>query len=116
MKAVHNSVLDQIFSIPIDTERMIIYAPLKRIAFIANQAMVNAIVDHCKDNGDTQGVRDHLRFLEHLHFFEPEVLPTDLVSNDGSPAYDTVVLFLTNQSDLRCTYCYTSPAITRSKK
>jgi uncharacterized protein len=108
MKANQPTVRDQIFSIPIDAGRMIIYAPLKRIAFIVNQAMANAIVDRCKGNGANHDDKEHLRFLEHLHFFEPETPPNDLVPNDGSPAYDTVVLFLTNQCNLRCTYCYAS--------
>jgi uncharacterized protein len=41
-------------------------------------------------------------------FFDPETPPNDCVPNDGPPAYDTVVLFLTNQCNLRCTYCYAS--------
>jgi uncharacterized protein len=105
---IHRTVLDQIFSIPIDPGRKTIYAPLKRIAFIANQAVVNAIVDRCQVNAGTHDDRQHLRFLEHPHFFDPETPPNDCVPNNGSPAYDTVVLFLTNQCNLRCTYCYAS--------
>jgi uncharacterized protein len=108
MKAIHNSVLDQMFSIPIDAERMIIYAPLKRIAFISNQAMVNAIFNRCEGNDGTHDDRNHLRFLEHLHFFETEAPPNDIISSDGSTAYVTMVFFRPNKGNLRCTEWYAS--------
>jgi len=97
------NVLQQIFSIPVEEEKYIIYAPLKRIAFIANTAMVNSIIDRCNRNSDKDSPHE---FLEELDFFTPGTIPED--DFQYGVQYDTVVLFLTNQCNLRCRYCYAS--------
>lgn len=114
-------ISEQIFSIPLDKEKHIIYAPLKGIVFVANGALVNAIADRCaKLNKSTYpayavshdevadgGSPDKLQFLHDVGFFRPEPLPTDEFRDKGVQ-YDAVVLFLTNQCSLRCIYCYAS--------
>ena len=66
----NNQILKQLFSIPLGKDKYLIYAPLKRTAFIANPALVNAIIDRCQHS-------EALTFLEQINFFEPEQPPQD---------------------------------------
>lgn len=116
----YNNILQQIFTIPIDDEKFLIYAPLKGIAFICNASLVNAIFERCTylstvfhTNALTYSVdpsihsKNNLAFLDELDFFKPELLPIDEYDQKGIQ-YDTVILFLTNQCNLHCKYCYAS--------
>lgn len=116
-----HALLNQLFSIPLDEDKYIVYAPLKKIAFIANPQMVNAIADRCSGesgpppveragpapgaSGVSRGT-DWIDYLSKAGFFRPEPLPSD--EFDDGIRYDTVVLFLTNECNLRCLYCYAS--------
>ena len=101
------ALLEQIFSIPLEEGKFLVYAPLKGIAFIANPALVNAIAARCRAKHPKQSSEAGLEFLRQLDFFSPEPLLADEYAEQGV-AYDTVVLFLTNQCNLRCSYCYAS--------
>lgn len=100
-----NKLSKQIFSIPLDSDNYLIYAPLKSVAFLANSKLVNLINEQCDSDGQIYG--DSLRFLHYLDFFNPEPLPKDEYLDKGIH-YDAIILFLTNQCNLRCTYCYAS--------
>lgn len=104
-----NLLVQQIFSIPLADDTFLIYAPLKGLAFIANAALVNMIAARCEQReGFPHSPHDSdLDFLHQLDFFTPEPHPKDDYAETGI-AYDTVVLFLTNQCNLRCSYCYAS--------
>lgn len=123
---VKNTILQQIFSIPIDKERYLIYAPLKGIAFIGNPSLVNAIFEHCQNieefsstntnaSPDVHNHLNELNFLYRLDFFRPESLPIDEYQGEGVK-YDTVILFLTNQCNFRCSYCYASAGEYRAQQ
>ena len=101
-----NKLIQQVFSIPIDDNKYLIYAPLKGVAFLANPQMVNLIFRQCS-NKTAQPMNVSLRFLYDFNFFTPEPLPKDEYLDKGIN-YDAVVLFLTNQCNMRCTYCYAS--------
>ncbi|MDY9925068.1 radical SAM/SPASM domain-containing protein [Methanosarcina sp.] len=115
----YNDILQQIFTIPLDEEKYLVYAPLKGIAFIGNTSLVNSIFEHCSRLGTctptsnnpsdvpSVGVKDELNFLQKLDFFQPAPLPVDEYEQKGVQ-YDAVILFLTNQCNLRCSYCYAS--------
>jgi len=98
---------EQIFAIPVGPDRFLVYAPLRRIAFVANGAMAAAIARelNAPTPGGTPGLADPLAFLRRLGFFQPEQ-PPSAAAPAGTPAYDTCVLFLTNRCNLRCVYCY----------
>ena len=95
----------QIFSIPLTPGKYLIYAPLKGIAFLGNSALVNAIVEACQDPSRALQATDKFKLLDQFHFFQPEQVPEDDYRDKGVQ-YDSVVLFLTNQCNLRCSYCY----------
>ena len=122
MKINKNTILQQVFSIPLDDARYLIYAPLKGIAFIGNPALVNFIYEDCLHSDPVPPNRpttplntsnrdeiepDNLSFLHRLGFFKPESPPPDEYQQKGIQ-YDAVILFLTNQCNLRCSYCYAS--------
>lgn len=100
----------EIFIIPIEPDRFLIYAPLRRAAFVANTTMVNVLVD-LKDGRDG-APRDlsgpAIEFLRRLEIVDagPETPPVTTFSGVPRPA--AVTLFLTTACNLRCTYCYAS--------
>ncbi|MCL1889239.1 MAG: radical SAM protein [Desulfovibrionaceae bacterium] len=98
---------EQIFSIPLEKGKFLVYAPLKGIAFIANAALVNAIVAQCRAKRPQKPGDPNLEFLRRIDFFSPAPPPADEYAARGV-AYDTAVLFLTNRCNLRCSYCYAS--------
>ncbi|VTR67840.1 putative radical SAM domain protein [Desulfosarcina cetonica] len=113
---------NQIFSIPLQDNKYLIYAPLKRVAFIGNGSLVNQIFEY-KQSYISNPLRsasdlshkeeynscatDFMSLLDQIEFFADEVEPTDDIYLTA-PVYDTIILFLTNQCNLRCTYCYAS--------
>lgn len=107
MESIDFSISQQIFSIPISKRKYLIYAPLKGIAFLGNTSLVNAIAEACQNPFRALQTKDEFRVLDQLHFFQPEPLPSDEFQDRGVQ-YDAVILFLTNQCNLRCSYCYAS--------
>jgi uncharacterized protein len=106
------SYTDQIFSIPLaeaGDDKYLIYAPFKGIAFIANPALVNLMVDTFASGIDDSQIASSdpglMNFLYSLDFFTPAPLPEDATDDTGG-AVDTAVLFLTNRCNLKCSYCY----------
>ncbi|MCZ7356620.1 MAG: radical SAM protein [Candidatus Methanoperedens sp.] len=124
-----NNILQQIFSVPLDNEKYLIYAPLKGIAFIGNTSLVNAIFEQCSNLNTSipksfrtpsgtprfEKMRTDLDFLQKLDFFQLEALPEDEYQQKGIQ-YDAVILFLTNQCNLRCSYCYASSGEHKSQQ
>jgi len=107
----------ELFTIPLDDGKYIIYAPLRRAAFVANSRVVNLLADlkaGCYDQSvDPDGsLIELLRQLEILDA-EPEHLPIRVF--DGKPMPTAVTLFLTTACNLRCTYCYAAAGDTPLK-
>ena len=116
-----NPLIQQIFSIPLGKNQYLVYAPLKKTAFIANPALVNMVFDKAENLSRSHQIPtaiSHgraipekeggiLNFLQEIDFFEPEPEPVDDYLDVGVQ-YDSVILFLTNACNLRCTYCYAS--------
>lgn len=100
----------EIFAIPIDQGRYIIYAPLRKAAFVGNTRVVNFLADLkagvLDDSTDPDGsLAELLRRLEIIGA-GPEELPAKACHGDPQPT--GVTLFLTTACNLRCTYCYAS--------
>ena len=92
----------EIYTIPVNKRQYIVYAPLKRIAFIANSGLINEIVEVF------DGKESSYEFIKLLHdknFFEIDKLPGDLYKTKDV-IYDSVILFLSNHCNLNCIYCY----------
>ena len=96
-----------VFVVPYENA-YIIYAPLRRLAFVANAAAVNmiALLKEGAIENPTEEQSTFIRFLDAIH----------LTGADGNrpigglvqPTYKPteVTLFLTSLCNLRCVYCY----------
>ena len=106
-----DDILHQISMIPLGAEQFLVYAPLKKIAFVANGVLVNKIYDYCLSLNSKSSQKlarnkaKELAFLGKVNFFQPEPLPADEYLVHGI-RYDSVILFPTNRCNLRCKYCY----------
>ena len=103
----------EVFAIPVE-DKFILYRPLRRLAFVGNQAMADLTLDLLSDQGqpgwvDTSSggsemTQEVVAFLEAIGFLDPDPSPP----SPPNPLYrpTTAVLLLTNRCNLRCTYCY----------
>jgi uncharacterized protein len=95
------------YAIPISNEdpaRFILFRPLLGLAFVGNQAMVTLARDLLDDSPTTSANSDASDFLQSIGFLEPDPpLPPEM---SGKFKPTTAVLLMTNQCQLRCTYCY----------
>ena len=100
----------EVFSIPLEDSKYIVYAPVRRSAFVANARVVE-FISQLRDGlfdaqADPEGeLVDLLRALEMVDA-GPENPPSVVCFGDPEPV--SVTLFLTTACNLRCTYCYAS--------
>lgn len=97
----------ELFVIPWE-DRFLVYAPLRRAAFVTTAGVVNRIADLQEgifDSDDPQQ-NELVDFLRRLSIVDgkPEIRPITQFVGDPTPT--TVTLFLTTACNLRCTYCY----------
>ncbi|MBX3081894.1 MAG: radical SAM protein [Anaerolineae bacterium] len=88
-------------------DKFIIYRPRIGMAFVGNRAMATLAVaaTHRTDNESATKLPDDVRtFLESVGFFQPD--PPEPPAQDRAFHPTTAVLLMTNQCQLRCTYCY----------
>ncbi len=96
------------FAIPVSDDAYVVYAPLRRTAFVANTSMVRSIAavqaGRCDGSNDEDGAVT--RLLERLGLTggHPDDPPGDTVA--GPPRPVDITLLLTTECNLRCTYCY----------
>ena len=100
----------ELFTIPVEGRSFIVYAPLRRAAFIANAGTVNFLAALKGGGFDPTADPDGslVEFLRRLEIVDagPETLP--IVTYAGPPEPTAVTLLLTTACNLRCTYCYAS--------
>lgn len=88
--------------------KFIIYRPRVGMAFVGNQALadlVTRLANHAEDADRDPEVPDNVRkFLQSVGFFQPD--PLEPPAQDRAFRPTTAVLLMTNQCQLRCTYCY----------
>lgn len=107
----------EISIIPVADGRYLVYAPLRRAAFVANARVVNFLAD-LKDQNfnaalDPDGAL--VEFLRRLEILDAGEEPLPVTSLSGDPEPTSVTLFLTTACNLRCTYCYASAGDTPTK-
>jgi len=85
-----------------DRHRLIVYRPRARLAFVGNQAMTDLAV--AASHGKRQPHSPADAFLERIGFLDPDPPLPPAPAEEFRPA--TAVLLMTNQCQLRCTYCY----------
>jgi len=101
----------EFFSVPADEDRLLLYRPLRRLAFVGNEAMARLarqLLDEdapALDAGSQTPPRVR-RFLDEIGFLEPDPAPPAEPSLDATYRPATATLLLTNRCNLRCVYCY----------
>ncbi len=107
----------EIFTVPLEPGRFLVYAPLRQAAFVANSHLVNFLAALQDGRFDAEADPDGalVEFLRRLEIVDggPETLP--ITSFEGVPEATSVTLFLTTACNLRCTYCYASAGDTPVK-
>jgi uncharacterized protein len=107
----------EIFSIPLDEHRYLIYAPLRRAAFVGTAHTVNFLTTLKQGCNETDVIQDAalLAFLRQVGIVDgqPETPPISNVT--GEPLPTAITLLLTTACNLRCSYCYASAGETQVK-
>ncbi|MFL7870045.1 MAG: radical SAM protein [Anaerolineales bacterium] len=85
-------------------DRYIIYRPLAGLAFVGNRAMVDLVLNYIAGSATVEPPGEAGRFLRQIGFLQPDPSPPEHMKDAFHPT--TAVLLLTNQCQLRCTYCY----------
>jgi uncharacterized protein len=100
----------EVFSIPLEDSKYIVYAPARRSAFVGNAEVVRLIAQlRSGVGGDFEPANPALvKLLRALDMVDagPETTPSAIYQ--GEPAPVALTLFLTTACSLRCTYCYAS--------
>ena len=93
-----------------DNGQYLIYAPLRKAAFVGNTAVVNALADlkEGRLSQDQNLDESLLEFLRRLEILDAGDESQPITNFAGDPEPTTVTLFLTTACNLRCTYCYAS--------
>ncbi len=97
--------LPEIFEIPFE-EKLILYRPLIRTAFVGNRAMANLTAELLEKGGKGDGSKAS-SFLEEIGFLRPDPPPARPEPGDNYLPMGAT-LFLTNRCNLSCAYCYAS--------
>lgn len=96
------------YSIPVrDSDgsvKYIVYRPLLGLAFVGNKAMADRTRSFLSHASEIDGQDPSVDFLQRIGFLAPD--PSPPVPSEGEFRPSTAVLLLTNQCQLRCTYCY----------
>lgn len=111
VEARDSSLTAEVFSVPIAQDRYLIYAPLRRAAFVGNARAVNVLAD--LREGRAIADADHsahalVDLLRRLAIVDSAPERRPITGFSGRPAPIAVTLFLTTACNLRCTYCYAS--------
>ncbi len=109
MPADDDRITTDVFAIPV-ADRYLVYAPLRRVAFVANAAAVN-LLDRLRHESLAAIGESERSFLDWCRAIRLTGKEGDYpIAAFGAVAYQpiAVTLFLTTRCNLRCTYCYAS--------
>lgn len=107
----------EVFVVPLDNSSFIVYAPLRRAAFVCNARTVNFIADLQAGTYDNSVDPDGalVEFLRRLEILDASDEPLPITIFEGVPEQTSVTLYLTTACNLRCTYCYAAAGDTPTK-
>ena len=107
----------ELFSILLGEDRYLIYAPLRRAAFVGNASTVNFLAALKENRYDASIDPDGslVEFLRRIEIVDAGVETPPVYCCTGMPEPSALTLFLTTACNLRCTYCYASAGETPKK-
>ena len=85
----------ELFTIPLDSDRFLIYAPLRRAAFVANTRVVNVLADLQEEASGADPDSGLAEFLRRLEILDGGPEPAPSTEFAGVPEPTEVTLFLT---------------------
>ncbi len=105
----------EIFSIPLSEKRYLIYAPLRRAAFIGNASTENFLTALKQGRYETAAALDAatLAFLRRVKIVDADSETPPVSTVNGEPLPTAITLLLTTACNLRCSYCYASAGETK---
>ena len=111
------SLSAEVFVIPVERGRYLIYAPLRRAAFVGNAKIVDFLADVRDGRLDACADPDGslVEFLRRLEILDARPERQPIASVRSRPEPTSVTLFLTTGCNLRCTYCYAASGDTPFK-
>ncbi len=95
-----------VYTIPIG-DKFLIYAPLKHMAFIGNEALAKAVGYHLENKKDNSYSKHEL--IVSLHktgLFEPDIVKSSRCTDNQQFHPTLCILMPTTACNLSCTYCY----------
>lgn len=95
-----------LFIVPIEGDRDLIYAPLRRTAFVADRGMAAVLAELA--GGRRPDQPGTLEFLEQIGFLGGGAEAPPEAPCEGAPRHSAITLLLTTACNLRCRYCYAS--------
>lgn len=106
-------LIDDLYLIPIDKERSIVYSPLRGVCFFANGPATDLLYEYILTGalshlGRDSPLADRISYLEKMEVNAPT--PMALRVN-----YTDAVIILSQLCNLRCVYCYAEKAHSNSK-
>jgi len=103
-----SALKSEIYTIPVsdqnDEDKFIIFRPLVGTAFVGNRTMAALAQKLLTEDAPVNDKDEAESFLRSIDFLAPD--PPDPSEPGDEFAPSTAVLLLTNQCQLRCTYCY----------
>lgn len=101
------------YFLPVE-ENIMIYRPLRRLAFVGNQRLAEMIEQLVTTAyTDQRGIPDRvLDYLQAIGFDQPDSALPPFPDREFHPL--TAVFLLTNRCNLRCTYCYANAGVNDS--
>jgi uncharacterized protein len=103
----------EVFAVPVK-DKVLLYRPLRHLAFIGNQAMADLTLEIISKLTDSDSYNrrtipntaysEALGFLNKIGFLLPDPQPFPAPEGEFKPT--SAVLLLTSRCNLRCTYCY----------
>ena len=109
--------IQELFSIPLDDDRYLIYAPLCRTAFVCNKYTVNFIARLKKgvDENVSDSENEILTFLRQVKILDTASEKLPVTTHTGTPLPTSITLLLTTACNLHCSYCCVSAGDTKVK-
>ena len=97
----------ELFTLPVEEDRILLYAPLQRSALIANRRVIGMLKEYTAAPSE-EAPDPIIVLLRDLGMVDPagEVVPPSVPAGDPEPTQLT--LLLTTACNLRCAYCYAS--------
>lgn len=105
LSAQTGTISATIHIIPIDGARSLVYAPLRRAAFVANPALA-ARLNGLRPGDDAPPHAEMLEWLTRMEMAGAGCEPVPDLEPAATPEPTSVTLFLTTACNLRCSYCY----------